>query len=69
MTTLTASLMECWRKRGEALPLTVEAFDDFNREIQVSILEFEGALPALAVGLAQVKLEINKRIYDAQRQA
>lgn len=64
---LTASLIECWRKRGESLPLVPEAFDAFNRDIHNEVLKFEFTDSKLALDLAQLQVEINRRIYNAKR--
>jgi hypothetical protein len=60
-----ANSLDSFRKRGESLPLTVEAFDRFNRDIQAAILAAPG--PFEATQLAQLKLETNRRIYNSRR--
>lgn len=67
MAVKTSLLIDALRYYGESLPLTIEAFDTFNRDIQAEILKAERLDPALAIQLAQLKLDINKRIYNAQR--
>lgn len=61
------SVIEQYRRRGQSLPLTTGAFDDFNAEIKTAILCLEKTSPVAAVQLAQVMLEANRRIYQARR--
>ena len=66
--TQTASVFERFRSRGESLPLKAESFDSFNRNIQAVITTAALADDTFqAAFLAQLKLDINKRIYNHQR--
>jgi hypothetical protein len=59
---------DIFRAEGLNLPLVPEAFDAFNQRVQRRIQDaIVAADISLALELAQLKLEINRRIYDFQR--
>lgn len=63
-TTQDTELLDCIRRIGNELPLEPAQFDLFNKVV-LNIIGI--ATPALAVQLAQLMLDVNKRIYEARR--
>lgn len=59
-------VIEGFRKWGQSLPLNPDAFSEFNRAIQVAV-ENCASDRKLAGQLAQVKLEINQRLYNVRK--
>ena len=61
---MTDSVASIWRNIANQTPLNPHSFDRFNAEIQAVI---EVADSDLALKLATIKLEANRRLYWAQQ--
>lgn len=61
-----AAIVQRFSDIARSLPTTIEAYENFNTQIQAVILSFEKLNPRTAFQLAQIKLQANQRLYKAR---
>lgn len=62
-----AETLDFWQAVGYSLPFdsATPDLDEFNRDIQRDVEYWEHRKPDLALHLAQLKLEVNRRFHRA----